>query len=131
MLIFWNKVRDFFKKYWGYIAMFVAGGMIAAVAFKKKPEPDDMKMIRDSYDSQLDLSNQVRHEENRKEDEAKKKLDDGLAHVEKQYSEKKKNLDDNKKQEIKTILQQHQDDPVGLAEKLSKVTGFKVNMPEK
>jgi len=130
MLIFWNKVRDFFKKYWGYIAMFV-GGVIAALAFKKKSEPDDTKTIRDSYDSQLDLSNQVRHEENRKEDEAKKKLDDGLTHVEKQYSEKKKNLDDNKKQEIKTILQQHQDDPVGLAEKLSKVTGFKVIMPEK
>jgi gas vesicle protein len=130
MLIFWNKVRDFFKKYWGYIAMFV-GGAIAVLAFKKKSEPDDTKTIRDSYDSQLDLSNQVRHEENRKEDEAKKKLDDGLTHVEKQYSEKKKNLDDNKKQEIKTILQQHQDDPVGLAEKLSKVTGFKVIMPEK
>ena len=130
MLIFWNKVNDFLKKYWGYIAMF-AGGMIAAVAFKKKPEPDDMKMIRDSYDSQLDLSNQVRHEENQKEDEAKKKLDDGLALMEKQYSEKKKNLDDNKKQEIKTILQQHQDDPIGLAEKLSKVTGFKVIMPKK
>lgn len=130
MLIFWNKVRDFFKKYWGYIVMFV-GGVIAVLAFKKKSEPDDTKTIRDSYDSQLDLSNQVRHEENRKEDEAKKKLDDGLAHVEKQYSEKKKNLDDNKKQEIKTILQQHQDDPVGLAEKLSKVTGFKVIMPEK
>jgi gas vesicle protein len=130
MLIFWNKVRDFFKKYWGYIAMFV-GGVIAVLAFKKKSEPDDTKTIRDSYDSQLDLSNQVRHEENRKEDEAKKKLDDGLTHVEKQYSEKKKNLDDNKKQEIKTILQQHQDDPVGLAEKLSKVTGFKVIMPEK
>jgi len=130
MLIFWNKVRDFFKQYWGYIAMFV-GGVIATLAFKKKPEPDDMKTIRDSYDSQLDLSNQIRHEENQKEDEAKKKLDDGLAHVEKQYSEKKKNLDDKKKQEIKTILQHHQDDPIGLAEKLSKVTGFKVIMPEK
>ncbi len=130
MLIFWNKVRDFFKKYWGYIAMF-AGGVIAVLAFKKKSAPDDMKTIRDSYDSQLDLSNQVRHEENQKEDEAKKKLDDGLAHVEKQYSEKKKNLDDKKKQEIKAILQHHQDDPTGLAEKLSKVTGFKVIMPEK
>lgn len=130
MLIFWRNVYNFLKKYWGYIAMFV-GGIFAVLSFKKKPESDDTKVIRDSYDAQLDLSNQVRHEENRAEDEAKKKLDNDLAHVEKQYTEKKKNLDDKKKEEIKTILQQYQDDPVGLATKLSKITGFKVIMPEK
>lgn len=130
MLTFWNKVADFLKKYWGYIAVFF-GGVIAVLSLKRKSEPSDVKQVRDSYDAQIDLGNQVRHEENQKEDEATKKLASDLAHVQKQYVEQKKDLTDKKKEEIKTILQQHGDDPAGLAEKLSKVTGFKVIMPEK
>ena len=56
---------------------------------------------------------------------------EGLAHVQKQYEQNKKSLDDKKKEEIKTILRDHQDDPEGLAKKLSEITGFKVIMPEK
>jgi gas vesicle protein len=129
MSIFFNKVLDFFKKYWGYIAMFF-GGVIAVLTLRKKSDSADVKPIRDSYDAQLDLATKVRHEENQEEDEAGKKLASDLAHVQKQYVDQKKNLDEKKKEEIKTILQQHQDDPVGLAEKLSKATGFKVIMPE-
>lgn len=130
MLTSWNKICAFFKMHWGYFAAFI-GGVIALLVFKKKPQTDNIKVIRDSYDAQLDLSNQVRHEENLAEDEAKKKLDNDLAHAEKQYTEKKKNLDDKKKEEIKTILQQYQDDPIGLAEKLATITGSKVILPKK
>ena len=53
-----------------------------------------------------------------------------LAIVEQQYEQQKKELDEKKKNEIKSILEKHQNDPVALAKRLSEVTGFKVIMPE-
>ncbi len=129
-LLLWAKIKDFFKKYWQYVAIFGAG--VASVLFlkKKSPTQDDTKSIRDSHDKQIDQINNVRQTERDKQDELSEKLQTDLSVVEKQYEQQKKNLDEKKKEEIKTILQQHQDDPIELAKKLSEVTGFKVIMPK-
>ncbi len=129
-LLFWIKVKDFFRKYWQYIVAFGAGIAAVLLLKKKPPVQDDVKTIRDSYDKQIDKINNVRQVERDKQDELSEKLQSDLSVVEKQYEQQKKNLDEKKKDEIKTILQQHQDDPVELAKKLSEVTGFKVIMPK-
>lgn len=130
MLLFWKKFVDFLKKYWQYIAVFAAG--VGAVLFfkRKPPVQDDTKTIRDSYDKQINQINNIHQNERDKQDALADKLETNLSVVEKQYEEQKKDLDEKKKEEIKTILQQHQDDPTELAKKLSEVTGFKVIMPE-
>ena len=129
-LLLWAKIKDFFKKYWQYIAIFGAG--VASVLFfkKKSAAHEDTKTIRDSYDKQIDQINNVRQIERDKQHGLSEKLQTDLSMVEKQYEQQKKNLDEKKKEEIKTILQQHQDDPKGLVKKLSEVTGFKVIMPK-
>ena len=132
LLKVWDGVTSFLKKYWQYIVAFFAG-VFAVLTLKKKfsSETQDAEPIRQSADKQVDTQIQIRHDEVTQIDEAGKKLEKDLAHVQQQYVVNKKDLDDKKKEEIKTIIKDHQGDPVALAEKLSKVTGFKIIMPEK
>lgn len=126
----WEKIVNFVSKHWRYILVFI-GGVATVLFFKRKsPVINDTKDIRDSHDKQLNKVNDIRNEERKGHDELTQKLNSDLAVVERQYEEQKKNLDEKKKEEIKTILQQHQDDPVALANELSKVTGFPVIMPK-
>jgi len=126
---FFKKTLTFLKKYWQYIAIFFAGAA-SVLWFKRRPPEDDAPAIRDAHDKQLDAINGVRKDERTKTDEATEKLEKDLAIVQRQYEDHKKELNEKKKEEIKNILEKHQDDPVALAKRLSEVTGFKVIMPE-
>lgn len=129
LMSFLKKIVVFLKKYWQYIAIFFAG--IASVLwFKRRSPEDDVPVVRDAHDKQLDAINDVRKDERAKIDEATEKLEKDLAIVQRQYDEHKKELNEKKKEEIKNILEKHQDDPVALAKRLSEATGFKVIMPE-
>jgi len=126
---FFKKISTFLKTYWQYIAVFFAG--VASVLWaRRKPITDDSKDTWDAHDKQLDAINDVRKDERTKTDASNEKLERDLATVERQYEDHKKNLDEKKKNEIKSILEKHQDDPVALAKRLSAATGFKVIMPE-
>jgi uncharacterized protein YdaT len=127
---FLDKTLIFLKKYWQYIAIFFAG--IASVLwFRKNPLPiDNTKAVRDDHNKQLDEIEDVKKDERNKTDVAAQKLEKDLAHIQTQYDSHKKELGEKKKAEIKSILEDHQDDPVALANKLSEVTGFKVIMPK-
>lgn len=127
---FLKKVASFLKKYWQYIAIFFAG-IAATLWFKRRPsDDDDATTSRDAHDKQLDAIDDVRKDERTKTDAASEKLEKDLANVQRQYEENKKELDEKKKKEIKSILEKHQDDPVALAKRLSETTGFKIIMPE-
>lgn len=126
---FFKKLVSFLKKNWQYIAIFFAG-IATTLWYKRRPPEDDVPVVRDAHDKQLDAINDIRKDERTKTDEASEKLEKDLAVVERQYEEHKKDLDEKKKEEIKNILEKHQDDPVALAKRLSEVTGFKVIMPE-
>lgn len=125
----WEKITTFLKKHWQYVVLFF-GGIIGLLTIWKKPESGGTKTLRDQRDKQLDDIDKVRAGERSQQDAADKKLENDLASIEQQYEQNKKELDDKKKDQIKTILKEHGDDPVGLAKKLSDVTGFRVIMPE-
>lgn len=126
----WNKILKTAKKYWQYIAIFFIG-TFGFILFRKKDAPDDdKKASRDAKDNQLDQIDNIRKDERDNEDAVDKKLEEGLKIVEQQYEQQKKEFSEKKKEEIKNVLQVHKNDPVGLAKKLSEVTGFKIIMPE-
>lgn len=126
----WNKILKTAKKYWQYIAIFFIG-IFGFILFRKKDTPvDDKKPSRDAKDNQLDKIDDIRKDERDKQDVVDKNLEEGLKVVEQQYEQQKKELSEKKKEEIKSVLQAHKNDPVGLAKKLSEVTGFKIIMPE-
>jgi len=127
--LFYNKILSFLKKHWQYIVIFFAG-VASVLWFKRRPQDDETKDARDSHDKQLDAINDVKKDERVNTDAAASKLEKDLAIVEQQYEQQKKELDEKKKNEIKSILKKHQNDPVALAKRLSEVTGFKVIMPE-
>jgi len=126
----WNKFLKTAKKYWQYIAIFFIG-IFGFILLRKKDTPtDDQKLTRESKDNQLDQIDDIRKGERDQQDNVDKALEEGLKVVEQQYEQQKKELTEKKKEEIKNVIQNHKDDPVGLAKKLSEVTGFKIIMPE-
>jgi hypothetical protein len=126
----WNKVLKTAKKYWQYVALFFVG-IFGFIIFRKKDIPnDDQKSSRDSKNNQLDQIDAIRKDERDQQDAVDKTLEDGLKVVEQQYEQQKKELTQKKKEEIKNVLEMHKNDPVGLAKKLSEVTGFKIIMAE-
>jgi len=127
--MFWNKVLKLAKKYWQYIVLFFVG-IFTLIFFRRKDHVSDQNTTRDSRDKQLDKIDDIRNEERGKEDQANQKLNSGLVEVEKQYEQQKKELTEKKKEEIKKVFEKYKDDPVGLAKRLSDVTGFKIIMPE-
>lgn len=127
--MFWNKILKLAKKYWQYITLFFVG-IFAVIFFRKKNPMPDQNPTRESRDNHLNKIDNIRHEERDKQDQADEKLKVGLDVVEKQYEQQKKELTDKKKEEIKSVLEKYKDDPVGLAKRLSDVTGFKIIMPE-
>lgn len=127
--LFLEKISTFVKKYWGLFLLFF-GGIFGYLLLKKNPVDNDSKTVRDQHDKQLDKIDSIRKDERDKEDVAEQKLQSDIQNIERQYEENKKELDEKKKQEIKTILQTYKDDPTGLAKKLSDVTGFRIIMPE-
>jgi hypothetical protein len=126
----WNKVLKTAKKYWQYVALFFVGIFGFIIFRKKEVASDDQKSSRDSKNNQLDQIDVIRKDERDQQDAVDKTLEDGLKVVEQQYEQQKKELTQKKKEEIKNVLEMHKNDPVGLAKKLSEVTGFKIIMPE-
>ncbi len=126
----WNKVLKTAKKYWQYIALFFVG-IFGFIIFRKKDVPhDDQKDSRDSKNDQLNQIDSIRKDERDQHDAVDRTLEEGLKAVEEQYEQQKQELTQKKKEEIKNVLETHRNDPVGLAKKLSEVTGFKIIMPE-
>lgn len=124
-----KKVKSAFKKYWQYIIAFF-GGLLALVFFRKNVFTDDLKESREEKDKLLNEIDNLRKGEREEQDQALKKLDDNLKNIQNQYDKEKKELDEKKKQEIKEILKTYENDPVGLAQKLSEATGFKIIIPD-
>jgi len=85
----------------------------------RKRHDEEMSALKKAYEDEL-----------AKRDVAQKKLEQTLAQVEKQYEDSQKELDAEKRAEIKKIIQESHDDPNVLAQKLSESTGFKVVLPE-
>ena len=126
-----DKIKDFFKKFWGF---FVAGLGVAAgfLLVKKKVEyyDDVVQKLQDSHQKELDEIKMAQEEERQKYEENERKYKERMEIIEKEYETAKKELDEKKKSEVATIVRKYGDKPDQLAERLAQVTGFKIILPE-
>lgn len=130
-IFFLQKVWLYIKKYW-QIILVITLGIIGLIVFKIDHDRllQQIMDIQKNHDEEIEKINAARDEEKRQHAANVKRLQDAMDTIQRQYDEAKRVLEEEKKKQIKDIVTQYGNDPVGLSEKLSEVTGFKVILPE-
>lgn len=120
------------KKNWK-IVLLLLGFLLTFAFFKKRDQTFFLriKKIQEDHKKEIEKMNEAREKERLLNEQNEAKLKETLKEIQSQYELEKKQLDKKKQQEIKTLIREHGDDPDELAVQLSKVTGFKVILPEK
>jgi len=125
-----QKVWEFFKKYWMYIAPVI---LIAIMYFQNSRKTDSLiKMIDDikvSHDAEIKAIQEAHQQEINELEINEKIFEQRMITVEKQFEDAKQKLNDEKKAEIQDLLKKYGDDPDELARQLSDIAGFSVYVP--
>jgi len=111
---------------------FVAFGGVAAYFFvnRKRPIdnlPDD---IRNSGKQFADDVNTVRQNEQQSQAHEAQVHKEKTEAIKKKYEAEKEKLDEETKDKAEKLFESYKNDPKALSEELSKVTGFRVVLPE-
>lgn len=123
------RVKQFFKKFWG---LFVGLGLaVTYFLFKSRKKTEDLAIgIRSSGNQLNGVVDGVITGERTATDEEALRHKEKIAQLRKKYEEEKSKLDKAEAVEAEKIFNEHGNDPVTLAEKLSAATGFKIIMPK-
>ena len=121
---------SYIKKYWGFAVIVVSA--ILLIIFKLEADSQLRRLQQELSDNEkrhqqeLDDIRKAHDVENQEHDAHIKQLEDTLKQVEKQYEDAKSHLDDEKRAEIKQIIEKYSNDPNELAKKLSDATGIRI-----
>lgn len=131
MVIFSRILWAHLKKNWQLILAIVFG-IVGLLLFKRSQNGflEQVKKIQDAHDVEIKKINAARDEERAAHEANLRQLQKVLADVQRQYDDAKIELDRKKRAEIADIVKKYGNDPQGLADRLSSVTGFKVVLPE-
>lgn len=126
-----KKFWSFARHYW-YLPVIVVAFIVALVVLRRKPEGlgNILGNAVESHRKEVEVLNKTHAEEIVKRDKALSIYHTTIEQVQNKFAVDQKILDSKKKKEIKRIIEENQDDPEALAERISEYTGFKVIMPE-
>jgi phage-related tail protein len=132
MPILLKTIWTYIKTYWSYIVLAIIAiiGILTMRQGMLQTFVEQFKKINDAHDEEMKLVEDAREKEEQKHKENLEQLQKTLATIQQQYDIAKKELDIKKQQEIEDIIVKYSDDPKGLAERLSKSTGFDIILPE-
>jgi len=131
-MLFWLAIKNMFakilafiKKYWQYfVALIYAFGVWIYFGSKSGRTEDLLRVKQDSYDKQINIINNAYKEEIEERDAIIKKYKNVLDAIEKDYAEKKKDLEANKMEEIKELVEENINNPGNLAKLISERYGI-------
>ena len=132
MMEFWlvakvwaSKTLDFIKKYW---QLFVGIIYTIAVWVYFKGQADKVKEVlkvkEDAHQKELDVLNGSHAEEIALRDGALAKYHEIVAKIEKEYENKKEELSDKKREEVKKLVAENSEDPSNLSKLLAERFGI-------
>ena len=132
MIEFWlvakiwaSKAWAFIKKYWQIFA-----GLVYTVAvwvyFKAQTDKvkEVLKAREDAHQKELDVLNGTHAEEIALRDDALAKYHQIIAQIEKDYENKKEELSDKKREEVKKLVAENSEDPSNLSKLLAERFGI-------
>jgi hypothetical protein len=127
-----DKLKAFVKKFWVGI-IFVPALILSGILIALRRRNDIIKWISEVRNSgQKEVKDVIdsREEEIRKKKEAEELHQRQMKKIEEDYVKAQKDFDEGKKKAVEKVLRSSGGDPEKLAEELSKVTGFRVVLPE-
>jgi hypothetical protein len=126
-----DRIKDFFKKFWGFfVAILGVGAGLLLVKKKVEYYDDFVQKLQQSHQKEVDEIKAAREEERKKYEENERKFKERMEIIEKEYETAKKELDEKKRTELINIVRKYGNKPDKLAERLAQVTGFKIILPE-
>ena len=130
----------FLNKTWGYVKPHIVPVLLSLgvlitcwYVFSRQRDTymDSLLKHRETYDEQIKkiVEAQVREREQREENF--KKLQGELELTKKVYEDSLKELQEKKSKQVNQLVQKYKDDPTGMAQQLSDITGFQLVTPGK
>jgi len=120
-MIILKKIWLFLKTHW-YIPVIIVVGLIL------KGQSDKMLKIIDaskkSYNKQKEAIEWAAGEKENKKQKIDREYDDAVRAIETVYKVQKKNLEENKKKEIKNIVEKYYNEPEELSSQISDLFGL-------
>jgi len=124
-------IKKAFKKIWvwvkhnWYVPAVIAYTLFLWLILRKRNEAEAVLAIRDSsYKAQIETINKAHKEEIQKRDEILKKYAVIIRELEEKYKENQEKLDNKKKNEVKKLVEEFNDNPDGLAKMLAEKYGI-------
>lgn len=124
---------EFAKKYIlpaAVVASLIVGGYLL-VSQTKDDLVKRLQLQQSIHDEEIKKINVILETERKQHEENIKKLQADLSAVQKKYDEQIKSLESRRTIIIDGLLKQFKTNPGEMAQQLSRITGFKLVMPEK
>ena len=119
-----KKIWTWIKHYW-YVPAVIVYTLFLWFVFGKKDKAHEVLKIREkSLEEQINVINDSHKEEIEKRDEILKKYNDLVTKMEESFRRDEKELEDNKKKEIKKLVENYYNDPEELAKLIAEKYGF-------
>ena len=131
MKLFFKKFATTLKKYWQIFLLITL--VIVFFIFNRKKNVDfsqRLEEIQASHQAELEKIENIRKQERLEHEENEKKLRQTLELLQAKYDEQMRIFDAKQKAEVEKLVKLYKNDPVALAEEVSKTTGFKIIYPE-
>ena len=131
MKLFFKKFATTLKKYWQIFLLITL--VIVFFIFNRKKNIDfsqRLEEIQASHQAELEKIEKIRKQERLEHEENEKKLKQTLELLQAKYDEQMRIFDAKQKAEVEKLVKLYKNDPVALAEEVSKTTGFKIIYPE-
>ncbi len=128
---FWlKKIFLYIKHYW-YIPIVILTLVIGFVFFSRKSSSSLIDIITNtikSHQKEIDILETNHQKEIEKKEKNLEVYFDKVEQINKKFEEENIKLSNKQQKQIEKIVKENKDDTTKLAEKLSKVTGFKVEI---
>ena len=122
----WAKI----KKYWKLI-LIIMSAIVSALLFKKRGDyfRELIKENNATHDAELAAIEEARENERLALEEARKKHEETIARVEKEFELRGEELSDKKRKALKTLIDKHGDDPETMTRMIAEALGVDVFSP--
>ena len=130
----------FLNKTWAYVKPHVVpvllsmGVLITCWYFLTRQRDTytaSLQQHQEVYDEQIKKIVEAQAHEREQREENFKKLQQELEETKRQYEDSLKELQEKKTKQVNQLVQKYNDDPTGMAQQLSDITGFKLFVPGK
>ena len=129
----WVAFKSWCKRVWAWCKKnwkLFLGMAIPLVLYYIARKPFDSKKIieriNEDHEKEVNAINEARDKEIAGRDRAMRTYLDAIRQIEKEYESSSKKLDDEKKQVIKDLIRQNEDDPEYITSEIAKLTGIKI-----